>query len=117
MSTGILTTLHRAFGYGVGVALELLKTPETITKKNQPTLAMNPTMPSTRPTIASAPPPTAPPLVAIRWREMNPMIAAVGPRMMPRQPTEQTIEAMPMTSEAIASPSVRCAAYPYGAGA
>ena len=92
------------------MAVLLLKIPETITKKNHPTLATNPTIPSTSPTIASVPPPIAPPLVEIRCREMNPMIAAVGPRMMPRQPIEQTIEAIPMTSEAIARPSVRCAA-------
>ena len=48
---------------------------------------------------------------------LNPMIAAVGPRTIPRQPIEQTIEMMPMTSEAMARPSVRCAAYPYPAGA
>jgi hypothetical protein len=38
------------------------------------------------------------------------MIAAVGPRITPRQTNEQTIETMPMTSDAMASPSVRCAA-------
>jgi hypothetical protein len=52
----------------------------------------------------------------MRWRAMNPMIAAVGPRMIPKQATEQTIELMPMTSDAIARPSVRWAAYPYPAG-
>jgi hypothetical protein len=46
----------------------------------------------------------------MRCREMNPMIAAVGPRMMPRHPIEQTIETIPMISDAIASPSVRWAA-------
>jgi hypothetical protein len=97
---------------GVGEEVVLLNAPETITKKNQPTLATKPTMPSTRPTIASVPPPTAPPLIAIRWREMKPMMAAVGPRMIPRHPIEQTIEMIPMTRDAIARPSVRWAAYP-----
>ena len=78
--------------------------------KNAPTLAKNPMTPSTRPTIASAPPPSAPPLVAIRCRAMNPMIAAVGPRMTPRHRNEQTMEMIPMTSDAMASPSVLCAA-------
>jgi len=53
-------------------------TPEMM-RKNQPTLAMNPMMPSTRPTVASVPPPTVPPLEEMRCREMNPMMAAAGP--------------------------------------
>ena len=90
----------------------MLKAPETTTKKNHATLARNPTMPRTSPIVASAPPASTPPLVLIRWREMKPMIAAVGPRMIPRQPIEQTIETMPITSDAIARPSVRWPAYP-----
>ena len=86
-------------------------------RKNQPTLAMNPMMPSTKPTVASVPPPTVPPLEAMRWREMNPMMAAVGPRMTPRQMNEQTRERIPMTSDAMANPSVRGAAKPPAAGA
>jgi hypothetical protein len=43
---------------------------------------------------------------------MKPMMAAVGPRMIPRHPIEQTIEMIPMTRDAIARPSVRWAAYP-----
>ena len=78
--------------------------------KNQPTLAMNPMTPSTRPTVARVPPPTVPPLEAMRCREMNPMMAAVGPRMTPRHATEQTRERIPMMSDAMASPSVRGAA-------
>jgi hypothetical protein len=38
---------------------------------------------------------------------MKPMIAAVGPRMMPRHATEHAIDTIPMTSEAMARPSVR----------
>ena len=69
-------------------------------------------IPSTNPITASAPPPTAPWLEAILWRAMNPMIAAVGPRITPRHATVQTIERIPTTSDAMASPSVRGAAYP-----
>src|SRR5207253_309113 len=47
---------------------------------------------------------------------MKPMIAAVGPRMMPKQTIEHTIETIPMTRAAIASPSVLCAAYPAPGG-
>ena len=38
------------------------------------------------------------------------MMAAVGPKMMPRQTIEQTIETIPMTKAAIANPSVLCPA-------
>jgi hypothetical protein len=46
----------------------------------------------------------------MRWREMNPMMAAVGPRMTPRHATAQTSERIPMTRDAMARPSVRGAA-------
>jgi hypothetical protein len=78
--------------------------------KNHPTLAMKPMIPSTRPTTASVPPPNAPPLVEIRWREMNPMMAAAGPSKMPKQMKLQATDTMPTISAAIASPSFRGAA-------
>jgi hypothetical protein len=79
-------------------------------RKNQPTLAMNPMMPSTRPTVASVPPPTVPPLEEMRCREMNPMMAAAGPSKTPRHATVQTRDRIPRMSDAMASPSVRGAA-------
>ena len=102
---------------GDGEEKVLLEITPEMARKNQPTLATNPTMPRIRPTRASAPPPSAPPLDAIRWREMKPMMAAAGPSTTPRQATVQTSARMPTTSDAIASPSVRCAAYPADAGA
>jgi hypothetical protein len=76
-------------------------------RKKKPMLARNPMIPRTRPTMASGPPPSAPPLVAMRWREMKPMIAATGPRMTPKQMKLQIRERIPTIRAAIASPSVR----------
>jgi hypothetical protein len=80
-------------------------------------VSTNPTIPRIRPAIARHPPLTVPPLAAIRWREMKPMIAAAGPRMSPRQAQKQTTARIPVMSAPIASPSVRGAAYPAAAGA
>src|SRR5258708_21636192 len=124
MRTGILAsrpekTVWRAKrlrqGEGVLLVIEVIA-PEMMAK-NQPTLAMKPMIPSTRPITASVPPPNAPPLVAIRCREMNPMIAAAGPRKMPKHPSVHTSERMPRIRDAIASPSLRGAAYPADMGA
>src|SRR4029077_6373669 len=84
--------------------------------KNQPTLAMKPMIPSTRPITARVPPPSAPPLVEIRWREMNPMIAAAGPSTRPKQMKLQTSQRMPGASAATATPSFPAAAYPADRG-
>ena len=71
-------------------------------------LAMNPTIPRISPASARPPPPTVPALAAIRWREMNPMIAAAGPRMMPRHSGQKhTNDRMPAMRAPIARPSVR----------
>src|SRR5689334_15313146 len=85
-------------------------------RKKQPTLATTAVTHSTSPMIARVPPPSATPLVATRWREMTPMMAAVGPSTMPRQRKEQKSERMPTISAAIARPSVRGAAYPAAMG-
>src|SRR5260370_2192462 len=124
MRTGILgsraeKTVRKAKrlrqGEGVLLVIEVIA-PEMM-RKNQPTLATNPTIPNTRPITASVPPPNAPPLVAIRCREMNPMIAAAGPRRTPKHPSVHTTERMPTIRDAIARPSLRGAAYPADMGA
>src|SRR5260370_464301 len=67
---------------------------------------MNPMIPSTRPTMASAPPPTMPPLVTMRCLEITPMIAAVGPTTIPRHPQLQTSKTIPPPSAALPRPSM-----------
>src|SRR5260370_11143223 len=124
MRTGILAsrpekTVLRAkrLRQGEGVALVIEVIAPEMMRKNQPTLATNPIIPNTRLITESVPPPNAPPLVAIRCREMNPMIAAAGPRRTPKHPSVHTTERMPTIRDAIASPSLRGAAYPADMGA
>jgi hypothetical protein len=85
-------------------------------KRIQPALARKPRIPRIIPTRASVPPRTAPPLMAVLWREMNPITPAIGPRSIPRHKKEHTSETIPMISDAIARPSVRGDAYPAPGG-
>jgi hypothetical protein len=99
---------RQRFPGGVGyVVVEALLVKAKI--RIQTTPAMNPITPRTRPPIASPPPPTVPLLAVILPRETKPMIAAAGPSTTPS--TQQTSERIPVTSYAIASPSVRWLAY------
>src|ERR1700674_3860550 len=75
----------------------------TIPKTTTKTQITDPATPSTIPAIAMPPPPRVPELRAIRLRETAPMITAGTPVTSP----QHAIEAIPVTSDATARPSLR----------